>query len=230
MKRIILVLLFFPVCAFAQVSMNVEAIDFVSPGDNQSFMHVEFISHQPVRIDECTIDFENDRIFDFVDRLTLYQDDELLPVLSHASEWLYNPWTHYPSVYVGIGNDTVTIFDYKIDTYRHYSQDLNVSITCVVDYYTDPSTSDTTIGPIEISSIVILDVQSYDINDVLKVSHNFHGLDIQINTRFCEPILVTNVLGEVVAYVYDSCVVSLNPGSYVLYSETCGYIGKYIVQ
>jgi hypothetical protein len=63
MKRIF-ILLFFPVQLFAQVSMSVESFEISSPADNQLFMQLEFQSHEPVRINECTIEFEDDYIFE----------------------------------------------------------------------------------------------------------------------------------------------------------------------
>ena len=185
------VLLFFSVQLFAQTSMNVESFEINSPGEDQLFMRLEFLSHEPARIEECTIEFEDDRIFDFVDRLALHQDSSVLPVLSHASEFLFNPWTHYPGVYVGLAEDTTVVLDYKIDLYRYYSNFLHGTIECRLNYYGDPSAPDTIIGPIDFSSSSVLSVieqgtvfqerYQYSIFDLLgrKVKSGDYGIYIK---------------------------------------------------
>lgn len=229
MKRIICVLMFFPVLAVAQVSMSITPLEIISPGDDQVFMRLEFESHESVRIEECTIAFEDDHIFDFVDRLALHQDGSLLPVLSHASEFLYNPWLHYPSVYVGIGEDTTVSLDYVIDMYQYYPYDLDVSITCIIDYYTDPSTPDTVIGPMQSISNVVLDVSEKDFRNVLSVENISGGLSINVAVRFCEPFLLVDATGRVVEVLYTSKDVYVLPGVYALYGSEFGFVGKYAV-
>jgi len=228
MKRIFILLLF-PVCAFAQVSMNVEPVDLVSPGDDKSFLRVEFTSHEPVRIEECTIEFYDDRIFDFVDRFALYKDSIALPVLSNASTSLFNPWEHYPGVYVGIGSDTLVSLDYRIDTYRHYSRDLDIQFSCRINYYTDPGRPDTVIGPVTVSSNTVLSVEDDYREDIFNVRNIPYGLDIHINTRLCDPVYIVDISGKVVDYVYISRRVYLKPGLYILSAGTQKYIGTYIV-
>jgi len=229
MKRIFTLLLF-PVSVFAQVSISVEPVLFVSPGNDQTFLRVEFTSNDPVRIEECTIDFTNDRIFDFVDRLSLWKDDNVLPVLSHASEFLFNPWTHYPSVYVGIGDDTVTVFDYKIDMYRHYSNSLQSSISCRVNYYAEPNVLDTILGPIEVSSSTVLDVLNGSVEDVISVKNIPGGLSIDINARFCEPFIIRDMTGNMIHILYESEDFYVPQGVYIVSSLGCEYEQKYIVQ
>ena len=206
MKRICILLLF-PVHVFAQVSMNVTPFEIISPGNDQIFLRLEFESHEPVQIEECTIDFQDSRIFDFVDRLALHQDGDPLPVLSHASEFLYNPWLHYPSVYVGIGEDTTVTLDYVLDTYQHYPNVLQTSITCRVNYYANPQVADTIIGPVQISSNVALSIcGDYEIPNVLNKS-----------------VYVTDIQGRVITNFNKE-----RPGVYVVVSQYGRR--KYIVQ
>lgn len=229
MKRICILLLL-PVQVFAQVSMNVTPFDINSPADEQMFMRLGFESHEPVRINECTIEFEDDYIFDFADCLALHQDGNPLPVLSHASEFLYNPWLHYPSVYVGLGEDTTVSLDYVIDMYQYYPYDLDVSITCVIDYYADSNTPDTVIGPMQSISNVVLDVAGKDFSDVLSVKNISGGLSINVAVRFCEPFLLVDATGRVVEVLYTSKEVYVLPGVYALYGSEFGFVGKYVVQ
>ncbi|MBP6925572.1 MAG: hypothetical protein KBC22_00730 [Candidatus Pacebacteria bacterium] len=227
MKRIIF--MFFPVLASAQVSMQVTPLEIVSPGDNQSFMEVAFTSHVPVRIDQCTIEFADDWIFDYVDHLVVYQDTIELPVLSAASEFLFNPWEHYPSIYVGIGNDTSITLDYRLDTYQYYAQDVELQFSCLVHYYTDPNIPDTTCGPVNVSSGVVLGIDDGDADQAMTVRCVPGGLDITIDTRLCEPVLIVDMSGKVLEYLYSSRTVYLAPGMYVVCNESKEYVGTYMV-
>lgn len=228
MKRII-ILLFFPVCTLAQVSMTADPVDFISPGDNQLFLSVEFISHEPVRIDECTIEFDDDFVFDFVDRLYLYQDDAESLVLSDAAEFLTNPWVNHPSAYVGIDSDTSIILNYHLDSYQHYANNFDLQFSCRLNYYSDVNMLDTVIGPVNISSEIILEIENKIPVDILKVINIKSGLFLDIKVRLCEPINIISTSGVVLKKVYKSEKINLESGIYILHSEIYGYIGTYVV-
>jgi hypothetical protein len=233
MKKVLVALIVVPGLACAQVHGDMLTVDdLVTPTEQGTLAALRIVSHESVRIEECTLSFSHDNFLQEIERLYLFVDDDTLSTLSFSNEALFSPLVHFPSCYVGMLDDTVREMRYVVDITGLYEGVIETQITCRINFYMNENHPDTTVGPFVFSQDVAVSVSSYsEERPPVTVLGIQGGLSIGMESSR-GLVMLYDMTGKSMARVSESCILLLGAGIYVAIYQEQGqwsYLGRYIV-
>lgn len=217
MKTLHIVLFFFlsvPGFVFAQ-SVSIMALPSGPVSAPAGFQHIASFrieSAESVRVQWCRLSFESDL---FAGMSRLYTELDGLPYSSVSAEFLTNPFTDHVTNVVGLGNDSVRVFDYYVDLDSAFAGSATITVSCQINPYT-------TGAPVFYVSPVAF------VHDVESLPVNIY--EISSLQNFPSTYTLLDMGGREIGTHESQTTLNLAPGIYILWDKASGYRQKILVR